>query len=210
MPEQIDREKIFRTLADTLPENLLLDLFPDHSPHEIRTLIRDAGGIKAPQQGKSLAAPDRSGDPGTGLPGGRMGSEACSLYTDGASRGNPGDAGAGIVLLGTDGKELQARSFYLGKCTNNAAEYQALIAGLECALETGCRSLNIFMDSQLIVRQVQGIYRVKNEQLRPMYNRTRDLLARLRSWEINHIPREKNCRADELANRGIDDNTGAH
>lgn len=210
MPEQIDPKKIFRTLAAHLPENLLQDLFPELSPRDVRTIIRDAGGPAGPQPGRIPASREQrvTGSQGR-LPFIRPTADTCSLYTDGASRGNPGDAGAGIVLLDTDGSELLARSFYLGKCTNNAAEYQALIAGLESALEAGCKKLHIFMDSQLIVRQVQGMYKVKNEQLRPMYNQVRDLLARLHSWKINHVPREKNFRADELANKGIDDDLAA-
>lgn len=210
MPEQINPEKIFTVLADNLPENLLQNLFPEHSPQDVRTIIRAAGASVTTKPGKQPAVDEKPRERSQGrLPFILAGADTCSLYTDGASRGNPGDAGAGIVLLDEDGSELLARSFYLGKCTNNSAEYQALIAGLENALEAGCKTLNIFLDSQLIVRQVQGLYKVKHEQLKPLYNQTRDLLAKLHSWEISHIPREKNFRADELANRGIDDDYAA-
>ena len=128
-----------------------------------------------------------------------------ALYTDGASRGNPGEAGAGAVILDDQGEELAARSFYLGKCSNNVAEYKALIFGLQAALELGCRQLEIFLDSQLIVRQVQGQYKVKNAGLKPLFAQVKQLLAKLNSFTISHVPRNENKRADELANRGIDD-----
>ncbi len=128
-----------------------------------------------------------------------------SLFTDGASRGNPGQAGAGAVILDDQGMELTARSFYLGTCTNNIAEYKALIFGLQTALELGCRRLDIFLDSQLIVRQITGQYKVKNAGLKPLFAEVRQLLAKLTSFTINHVPRNENKRADELANRGIDE-----
>jgi ribonuclease HI/probable phosphoglycerate mutase len=206
MPERIDPKKIFQTLADRLPEHLLQELFPGSSPGDIREFLRNSGNftgwLSGASPGKHATAqpPEKTCLP---LAGGC--SCTCSLYTDGASRGNPGDAGAGIVLFDGEGNELLARSFYLGKCTNNAAEYQALIAGLESALAAGCKALNIFLDSELIVRQVQGIYKVKNEQLQSLHVQVTDLLARMRSWQIRHVPREKNFRADELANKGIDE-----
>ena len=128
-----------------------------------------------------------------------------SLYTDGASRGNPGQAGAGAVILDDNGMELVARSYYLGTCSNNVAEYRALIFGLQTALELGCRRLDIFLDSQLIVRQVQGQYKVKNAGLKPLFAEVKQLLAKLAAFTINHVPRNENKRADELANRGIDE-----
>ena len=104
---------------------------------------------------------------------------AWQLFTDGASRGNPGEAGAGSVLLDAQGQEIVARSCSLGQCTNNAAEYQALIMGLNSALELGCSRLDIFLDSQLIVRQIQGQYKVKHEGLKPLFAKVQKLLARI-------------------------------
>ncbi|MCI5222106.1 MAG: reverse transcriptase-like protein [Candidatus Electrothrix sp. AR4] len=130
---------------------------------------------------------------------------SCTLFTDGASRGNPGEAGAGSILLDADGEELAARSLYLGQCTNNVAEYRALILGLQSALELKCGRLEIFLDSQLIVRQIQGQYKVKNATLKPLFEEVKELLARVDNWSIAHVPRKENKRADELANRGIDE-----
>jgi ribonuclease HI len=128
-----------------------------------------------------------------------------TLFTDGASRGNPGPAGAGAVLLDAEGRELAARSLWLGHCTNNVAEYRALLLGLQAALEQGCGRLAIRLDSELIVRQLQGRYQVKNEALKPLFTEVKSLLARLEGWSVAHVPRAQNKRADELANRGIDE-----
>ncbi|WP_417908525.1 ribonuclease HI family protein [Candidatus Electronema sp. PJ] len=130
-----------------------------------------------------------------------------TLFTDGASRGNPGKAGAGAVLLDNEGCEQAARSLFLGQCTNNAAEYRALILGLQAALELGCSQLAIRLDSELIVRQIQGRYKVKHETLKPLFDEVKTLLAQIGSWSIAHIPREQNKRADQLANQGIDEET---
>jgi ribonuclease HI/probable phosphoglycerate mutase len=138
---------------------------------------------------------------------GDTGNTICQLFTDGASRGNPGEAGAGSVLLDANGQELAARSLYLGQCTNNVAEYKALLLGVQSALELGCRKLEIFLDSQLIVRQLQGQYKVKHPTLKPLFFEVQNLLARIESWSIAHVPREQNKRADELANQGIDERT---
>ena len=117
----------------------------------------------------------------------------------------PGEAGAGAVLISPDGAELGSRSLYLGQCTNNVAEYYALLAGLELAEKHGCQRLRICLDSELIVRQVQGAYKVKNVHLKPLFEQVKTHLAGLASWEIRHVPRSENVRADELANRGIDE-----
>ncbi|MCW5201091.1 ribonuclease HI family protein [Desulfobulbus sp. F4] len=128
-----------------------------------------------------------------------------TLFTDGASRGNPGQAGAGAVLFDAEGRELAARSLCLGHCTNNVAEYRALLLGLQSALEQGCSRLEIRLDSELIVRQIQGRYQVKHETLKPLFAEVKTLLARFDGWAIIHVPRAQNKRADELANQGIDE-----
>jgi len=127
------------------------------------------------------------------------------LYTDGASRGNPGEAGAGMVILDGQGEEIAAQGRYLGTCTNNVAEYKALLMGLSQASQLGGRSIEIFLDSQLIVRQIQGLYKVKSSDLQPLFAKAQELLSTFENYEITHIPREKNKRADQLANQGIND-----
>ncbi len=122
------------------------------------------------------------------------------LYTDGASRGNPGEAGGGIVLVDGD---VEEKSVYFGVRTNNEAEYLALIEGVKLALSRGAGELEIFMDSLLVVRQLRGEYRVKNPRIRPLFEKARRLLGRLDSWTVKHIDRRENSRADRLANRAI-------
>ncbi|MHB1361801.1 MAG: Nif3-like dinuclear metal center hexameric protein [Thermoleophilia bacterium] len=127
------------------------------------------------------------------------------LHVDGGSRGNPGPAGIGVVLAGPDGEVVDTIANYIGEATNNIAEYQAMVSGLELALERGIDRLAIFSDSELIVRQLEGAYKVKNEGLRPYYQEAKSLLSRLEEYEIKSIPREANAHADELVNRALDE-----
>jgi ribonuclease HI len=126
------------------------------------------------------------------------------LYCDGASRGNPGLAGAGVVLLDPDGEVRVQEQAYLGQATNNVAEYQALLLGLQQARKLGIRRLRVHSDSELLVRQINGIYRVRQPHLLPLWREARQELERFESCEIIHVPRELNRQADRLANQGID------
>jgi ribonuclease HI/probable phosphoglycerate mutase len=128
-----------------------------------------------------------------------------SLFTDGACRGNPGNGGAGAVLVGENGEVVSTAKRFLGHCTNNIAEYQALILGLEEALRRGSTAISIYLDSELIVRQIQGVYRVKNPTLKPLMADVRALLDRFDTWQVAHIPRSENAVADKLANEAIDE-----
>lgn len=134
-----------------------------------------------------------------------MASKTFFLFTDGACRGNPGYGGAGAVLTAEDGQVVATAKRFLGHCTNNIAEYRALILGLEEAIKVGCTSLSIFMDSELLVRQLQGVYRVKNPALVPLMGDVRALLARFDSWQVGHVPRSENALADRMANDAIDE-----
>ena len=130
------------------------------------------------------------------------------LFTDGACRGNPGFGGAGAVLLSVDGREIARAKKFLGHCTNNIAEYRALLLGLEEALKHGCRSISVFMDSELLVRQLQGIYRVKKPDLQPLMADARALLSRFDTWRVEHVRRSENVLADRLANEALDEALG--
>lgn len=127
------------------------------------------------------------------------------LYTDGASRGNPGKGGAGAVLYNEKGETVAGIKEFLGVCTNNTAEYKALILGLEEALRNGCRTLHIFMDSELLVRQISGRYRVKNENLKILMKEVKRLLSFFNEYTVEHVERSKNKVADQLANEAIDE-----
>jgi len=126
------------------------------------------------------------------------------LKTDGAARGNPGPAGIGAHLTARDGRVLAEVSEYLGEATNNVAEYRALIAGLERALELGVTTIEVFADSELMVKQLGGQYRVKHPGLIPLYERARALLRRFAAAKVGHVRRELNTEADRLANAAID------
>lgn len=127
-----------------------------------------------------------------------------TIYCDGAARGNPGPAGAGAVLLTEDGSVLSELSKYLGETTNNQAEYQALLMALSEAKKLGAERINIFSDSELMVKQLKGEYRVKNEGLKPLFKNAVEKLKSFVEHKINYLPREKNAHADSLANRAID------
>jgi ribonuclease HI len=121
------------------------------------------------------------------------------LFVDGAARGNPGPAGIGVVLLDTEGALLEELSEPIGEATNNVAEYAALIRGLEKALAYRPDRLIVHSDSELMTRQVQGVYQVKSERLLDSHRRAMELLIRFPSYEMIHVPRSLNSRADHLA-----------
>jgi len=127
-----------------------------------------------------------------------------SLYTDGASRGNPGHAGAGVVIIDPKGKVICKRAVYLGKKTNNEAEYLALILGLNEVCRRCLKEICIFLDSNLIVNQIKGVFSVKAPNLIPLHLKVRQLLRKVPKYDIFYIRREKNRLADRLANLGID------
>jgi ribonuclease HI len=127
-----------------------------------------------------------------------------TIFTDGASRNNPGEAGAGIFIL-QDGKPAEKISRYLGTTTNNIAEYRAAIIGLEHAVKQGAASVKLNADSELMVKQLNGQYKVKNEGLRPLYLKVKELIAKIGRVEVKYIPREQNKEADALANKAIDE-----
>ncbi len=124
---------------------------------------------------------------------------------DGASRGNPGPAGAGAQITDPDGVVLAEVTEGLGEATNNVAEYTAVIRGLERALELGAGSVLLRSDSQLLINQLTGRYRVKSPHLQPLYRRVRELAAGFDSIEYEHVRRERNTEADRLANQGVDE-----
>ncbi|HWP34380.1 MAG TPA: ribonuclease HI family protein [Thermodesulfobacteriota bacterium] len=126
------------------------------------------------------------------------------MLVDGASRGNPGEAGAGVVFLRADGRLLGEAGRYLGRATNNEAEYGALLLGLEVARHHGLSALEIVSDSELLVRQLKGVYRVREPRLRKLHE---EVLARLAPfvWSVRHVRREENAQADAMANRAIDE-----
>ncbi len=131
------------------------------------------------------------------------------MNVDGGSRGNPGPAGYGVVVRDASGKTLENLSEFIGPATNNVAEYRGLLAGLEFAVARGVSQLKIYCDSELVVRQMQGRYRVKSPDLKPLYERACQLASRLDRFVMQHVPREQNAEADLLANQAMDRQHGA-
>ena len=126
------------------------------------------------------------------------------LRCDGGSRGNPGPGAFGFVLTDDSDREVEARGEYLGAVTNNVAEYRGLIAGLEAAAAHGAQSLEVSMDSELVVRQMTGEYRVKNEGLKPLHAAAKSAAARIPRLRYTAVRREDNVRADQLVNETLD------
>jgi ribonuclease HI len=128
----------------------------------------------------------------------------CTIYTDGGARGNPGPAAGAGVIVGADGTVIAEVTEYLGVATNNVAEYKALIFTLKRALELGCSRVGVKMDSELVVKQLNGAYRVKDEKMIPLHAEVRGLLARFDERSVEHIGRSENKHADKLVNAVLD------
>lgn len=133
-----------------------------------------------------------------------MTGRAVLVYTDGAARGNPGPAGAGAIVTSPEGEVLAEVAEGLGETTNNVAEYTAAIRGLEAAAAVGAREVVLRTDSQLLVHQLSGRYRVRATHLQPLHQRVRALAAGFDRVRFEHVPRERNVEADRLANAGVD------
>ena len=129
-----------------------------------------------------------------------------TVHVDGGSRGNPGPAAIAAVLSDTDGEIVDSAGEVIGRATNNVAEYRALIFGIERARALGATELDLVGDSELIVKQVRGEYRVKDASLRELHSQVRAALAGFERWSIRNVPREENAHADRLVNEALDAN----
>jgi ribonuclease HI len=132
-----------------------------------------------------------------------MSTDRMAISADGASRGNPGAAAIGAIIKDEQGGLIARLSRRIGKATNNQAEYQAVIEALREAIRLGARKVDITLDSELVVRQLSGRYRVKSATLKPLYQEAQELLARLEMVAIRHVPRTQNSEADRLANMAL-------
>jgi ribonuclease HI len=182
-----------RRLALARPIAGALALPADLSPQEAMRAIR--GAIRAldptPPAPAAYPCPPAAG--------------RVRVHIDGASRGNPGPAGIGVFFLDPGGAPLERAWRGIGTATNNVAEYTALLVALERAQALGIQELDVYSDSELLVRQLLGRYQVKHPSLRPLYASARERIGRLRHFGVHHVPREQNAEADALANRGIDE-----
>jgi ribonuclease HI len=126
------------------------------------------------------------------------------LHVDGGARGNPGPAAVGVVISGEDGSVIDELAERIGVATNNVAEYQAVLRGLERATALGAREVVLIGDSELVARQLTGAYKVKNAALRPLYEQAQAALRRFERWQIRSVPRADNAHADLLVNAALD------
>jgi ribonuclease HI len=134
----------------------------------------------------------------------RLGASKVTIYTDGAARGNPGPAAIGATIRDEKGNPIATISRRIGTTTNNQAEYHAVIAALEQAISLGARQVELRSDSELVVKQINGRYKVKNTALRPLYQKVVQLIGSLESFAVAHVPREQNTEADRLTNQALD------
>ena len=180
-----------RRLSHALPGDGVLRLPADLTAAEAMQTIRAA--LKAlepspPARGKTAKARG-----------------AIRIHIDGAARGNPGPAGVGVVIIGPDGEVAERLHRGIGEATNNVAEYRALLLALERAQALGYQDIEVFSDSELLVRQIQGRYQVKHPALKELHALAKDRIGKYRRFSIQHVPREQNAEADAQANRGIDE-----
>lgn len=170
--------------------------------------IESAAGIASVSKREVAAALDAlkavlSEEPVRGKPG-RTSSLALTIFTDGASRGNPGRAACAAILYDANGDELLRRTKILGVTTNNVAEYEGVLMGLELAQDLGGSELHLKLDSELIVRQLNDQYRVKSEALKPLYLQAVHLLSSFPKATVSHVHRKDNMEADRLVNKALD------
>ena len=180
------KRAVLEALALELSVERVLDEHPDWTAEDIRALL-------------SEAARSYPVDGAAGAAGGVV------AFVDGASRGNPGEAGCGVVFKDAEGATLAELSRPLGEATNNVAEYEAFITAVEEAVRRGWLDLKVFADSELMVRQLTGVYRVRNPGLKELYDKALSLCRALERWSIEHVGRGGNVRADELANHAIEE-----
>jgi ribonuclease HI len=177
----------------------------DEGVQLLRDTARKLGSRKraAPAQEKLPGfepAPPRRGAPAAGAERKRL-----RVFSDGAARGNPGPAGAGAVVLDKEGRVLARVGKFLGRQTNNVAEYEGLLLGVSRAKDLGATEIEIRADSLLLIRQLEGAYQVKNAALKALHTKAKALLRAFDHVDLRHVPREENALADEMSNRAIDE-----
>ena len=204
-PEDAD---LLRLLAKTLDVDALLARHPEVSPPNLQKILQEAADrLEDTSAGKkgSRRTVISAGEKARPRQSSSAGKGECVLYTDGASRGNPGPAGAGAVLLDSRQKVLGESWKYLGETTNNEAEYQALVLGLTLAREKGLKHLRLRSDSELVVRQLQGRYKVKHPRLQILFKKAKGLIGVFKTFHVESVLRDVNAHADRLANQAIEE-----
>lgn len=185
-------ESVLRHLAQTLSVTKTLKRFSSLKAQDLQEILLRSARRVEENRGPAPRLPDRKGLP------------EFFIHADGASRGNPGEAGVGAVITDARGRTIKELKRFLGLATNNVAEYQAVILALEKALDLGAGSVTINSDSELVVRQIRGEYKVREAHLKELHRRVLENLNRFSRYSIHYVPREENRRADQLANEAID------
>jgi len=191
--KHVDKRKLLRAVYRSIDWQKLYELAPHLSREHVDEVFHRLTEGSEPEDTGAPAPPVEETAPQGPLP------RRVRLYCDGASSGNPGPAGIGMVLCAPDGTELQAWGAPIGRATNNVAEYKAVIEGLSRALELGVSEIEVLSDSQLMVRQITGAYKVKSPALAELHSRALELLGRFKRSRVNHIPRGNNKKADQIA-----------
>ncbi len=186
---------ILRFIAKEEPLAATLEAFPSLTREKLRRLLERSANVAADLTDLTSGV--------TELP--PIGPPRVRVYSDGAARGNPGHSGAGAVLVEPSGQVLDRLGKYLGVHTNNFAEYMGLLLGLRRAKDLGVQEVEVFADSELMIRQLGGRYQVKSASLRPLYDEAVKLLNDFSRVKLVHVPREMNKAADEMSNRAIDE-----
>lgn len=198
-----DPRDVLESFAASLDAGDVLARFPGLAREDLRRLIRDAAGrLPRPAARAVPAAPSCVAAAPPAAPA--VWPEEVTVHIDGGSRGNPGEAGAGVYFQDRAGAHLESISRFLGRATNNTAEYRALLIALARAREAGVRHLRVFSDSELLVNQVNGRYRTKVPHLQQFVQEAIRLMRDIGRVDVAHVRREKNTEADALANKAMD------
>ncbi len=185
-------EGVLRYLAQTLSVAKTLKRFPALDARRLQEML-----LRSAQRAEEKKASTEVPPIGKHLP-------EFFIQVDGASRGNPGEAGMGAVLADARGRTIKELKYFLGMATNNVAEYRAVILALQKALDLGAGRVTLHLDSELVARQLRGEYKVREAHLKTLHREALGLLNRFSEYHIHHVPREENRRADQLANEAID------
>jgi len=196
---------LLRHIAREEPLTATVRAFRGLTRERLGQLLEEAAQRLEGSEGEPQAEAPSAAPPTTEESSSRGSTPRLRLYSDGAARGNPGPSGAGAVLVEPGGQVVAKVGKYLGNQTNNYAEYMGLLLGLRHAKSLGAKEIEIFADSELLIRQLGGRYQVKSPTLRPLYEEAVKLLNDFSRVKLVHVPRAMNAEADEMSNRAIDE-----
>lgn len=197
--EDISSQELLRIIFQYLDKEKLIKENPSITEEMIDTLIQEISHQKKEKKSDTIGLQQHSG-----MQHKKGELNELIIHTDGASRGNPGKAGIGIVIYDKEHHIIEEACRYIGRSTNNVAEYRAMILAAQKAIHYDTKKVTFKTDSELLVRQLNGMYRVKSTSILPLYNELMALLHKIPAWKIQHVRREENIHADALANQGID------